>query len=103
LTREAKTRAGFRDGKLAAQIGISLLTLADVRSDSRKPMAKTMVKLRAFLDAEAKRNAAAGNQTDRASADKNHNATVRAALCTALSVLPIAERNVELAKRQKCK
>jgi hypothetical protein len=66
-------------------------------------MAKTMVKLRAFLDAEAKRNAAAGNQTDRASADKNHNATVRAALCTALSVLPIAERNVELAKRQKCK
>jgi hypothetical protein len=49
LTREAKTRAGFRDGKLAAQIGISLLTLADVRSDSRKPMAKTMVKLRAFF------------------------------------------------------
>src|SRR6266478_7542425 len=48
-----KTRAGFRDGKLAARIGISHLTLADVRSDSRKPMAK----LRAFLDAEAKRNA----------------------------------------------
>jgi hypothetical protein len=59
LTREAKTRAGFRDGKLAAQIGISLLTLADVRSDSRK-----MVKLRAFLDAEAKRNAG-GRESNR--------------------------------------
>ena len=64
MTREAKTRAGFRDGKLAAQIGISLLTLADVRSDSRKPMAKTIVKLRAFLDAEAKRNAG-GRESNR--------------------------------------
>ena len=36
---------------------ISHLTLADVPSDSRQPMAKTMVKLRAFLDAEAKRDA----------------------------------------------
>jgi hypothetical protein len=42
---------------LAARIGISHLTLADVLSDSRQPMAKTMMKLRAFLDAEAKRNA----------------------------------------------
>ena len=41
-----------------------LLTLADVRSDSRKPMAKTMVKLRAFLDAEAKRNAG-GRESNR--------------------------------------
>jgi hypothetical protein len=49
--------SSLRDGKLAARIGILHLTLADVRSDSRKPMAKTMAKLRAFLDAEAKRNA----------------------------------------------
>src|SRR4029077_20562409 len=60
-----KTRAGFRGGKLAARIGISHLTLADVLSASRQPkvriysrqpMAKTKVKLRAFLDAEAKRS-----------------------------------------------
>ena len=36
-----KTRASFRGGKLAARIGISRLTLADVLSNSRQPMAKT--------------------------------------------------------------
>jgi hypothetical protein len=45
-------------GKLATRIGISVLTLADVLSDSRQPMTKTLAKLRTFLDAEAKRNAA---------------------------------------------
>jgi hypothetical protein len=51
-----KSTAGVKGGKLAARIGISQLTLADVLSDSPQPMAKTMVKLRAFLDAEAKRS-----------------------------------------------
>jgi hypothetical protein len=45
--------------KLAARIGISNLTLAGLLPASRQLMAKTLAKLRAFLDAEAKRNRAA--------------------------------------------
>jgi transcriptional regulator with XRE-family HTH domain len=52
--REYFAGANEARGKLAARIGISNLTLADMLAGSRQPMAKTMAKLRAFLDAEAK-------------------------------------------------
>ena len=44
-------------GKLAARIGVTHLTLADVLANSLRPMARTIAKLRALLDAGAKRNA----------------------------------------------
>jgi hypothetical protein len=44
-------------GKLAARIGVTHLTLADMLANSRRPLSRTIAKLRAFLDGEAKRNA----------------------------------------------
>jgi hypothetical protein len=65
MTEQERTLREFREyfagayearGKLAARIGINHLTLSDVLAGSRKPMAKTLAKLRAFLDGEARRN-----------------------------------------------
>jgi hypothetical protein len=44
-------------GKLAARVGVTHLTLADLLANGRRPLARTIAKLRAFLDAEGKRNA----------------------------------------------
>jgi transcriptional regulator with XRE-family HTH domain len=44
-------------GKLAAGIGISHLTLSDLLAGESRPTGKTLAKVQAFLEAEAKRNA----------------------------------------------
>jgi|HubBroStandDraft_6_1064221.scaffolds.fasta_scaffold1168847_2 hypothetical protein len=47
--------------RLADRIGINHLTLADVLTNSRRPMARTIIRLRAFLDAEGKQSAGASS------------------------------------------
>ena len=46
--------------KLAARIGVTVKTFADWLSGEREPMGKSLSKLRAFLNAEARRTAGDG-------------------------------------------
>jgi transcriptional regulator with XRE-family HTH domain len=54
--REYFTNSYEAQHRLAARIGISHRTLIEVLADSVKPKARTIARLRAFLDAEARRN-----------------------------------------------
>jgi hypothetical protein len=56
-SREIFTDSYEAQHRLAARIGISHHTSIDVLADSGKPKARTIARLRAFLDAKEKRNA----------------------------------------------
>jgi transcriptional regulator with XRE-family HTH domain len=68
-------------GKIAARIGVSQSTIWCWLAGKRHPTAKLLVQLRSFLDAEAEAARWQRNQTDRACADENRDATARVALC----------------------
>jgi transcriptional regulator with XRE-family HTH domain len=74
--------------KIAARIGVAVKTFADWLSGDRQPTAKALAKLQTFLDAEVKRNAGDGIRPIERVPFKNHPASQKVALRSALSILP---------------